>query len=370
MAGFGRVIAVQAINSIIILIVILVIISAMFVYLNQRALEAIVIEATQFFVRDLEKNPLLTPEQKEELIKNFEYQMRVRFGLVGSPPERILNMLLRLLTLDLGNSRAAYLGASNAVKDQIMFAMKNTIILFTTATIISSISGILIGTHIARRAGGISDKAVSFAAIMSSSIPFWWLGMLVLLLFAFKLRWFPFSSKDVYVQIARLQAQLMMGEISRIDYYMSYIYQWIYHMALPLFTVVVLSIGSWAYVTRNIVLSKMTEDFVMTARAKGLPERKVLYGHVLRAASPPIVTIIALSLVSSLGGAIITETVFGWPGMGMLYWVALSNGEAMLLAANVYVTVLLFVIVTFMLNFIYAILDPRVKTGAAAPVGR
>jgi len=194
--------------------------------------------------------------------------------------------------------------------------------------------------------------------------------MLMLLAFAFKLKLFPFSSKDVYVAISQLQALLQSGQISKAYYFAKYFATWVYYMALPLVTVVILSIGSWAYITRNIVLGKLTEDFVMTARAKGLPERKVLYGHVLRAASPPIVTIIALSLVSSLGGAIITETVFGWPGMGLLYWVSLTNGEAMLLAANVYVTVLLFVIVVFLLNIIYAILDPRVRTGAAAVATR
>lgn len=370
MAGLGRTIAIQAINSAVILVVILTIISTMFVYLNQKQLEAVVIEAVQMYVRNLERNPMLTPEQKEELAKAFEYSMRVRFGLIGSPVERVFNLMLRLITLDLGNARNAYLGGSSAVKDQIVFALKNTIILFTTATVIASVVGILLGMSAARRVGRILDKAVSFAAILSSSIPFWWLGMLMLLAFAFKLGWFPYSAKDVYIAITKLETLHQTGELGSLSYYAKYVATWIYYMALPLFTVVILSIGSWAYVTRNIVLSKLTEDFVMTARAKGLPERKVLYGHVLRAASPPIVTIIALSMVSSLGGAIITETVFGWPGMGLLYWVSLSNGEAMLLAANVYVTVLLFIVVVFLLNFMYAVLDPRVRTGATTYVGR
>lgn len=370
MSGLGRTLAVQAVNSIIILFIILVIISAMFVYLNQKQLEAVVIEATQMFVKNLEKNPLLTPEQKEKIARDYEYNLRVKFGLVGSPIERITNLMMRLITLDLGNARNSYLGASTSVKDQIMFALKNTIILFTTATIISTIIGIILGMSAARKAGKLLDKAVSFAAILSSSIPFWWLGMLMLLLFAFKLGLFPYAAKDVYISISSLKTLFQSGEISAFTYYLRYLYTWIYYMTLPLMTIVILSIGSWAYVTRNIVLSKLTEDFVMTARAKGVPERKVLYGHVLRASSPPIVTIIALSMVTSLGGAIITETVFGWPGMGLLYWVSLTNAEAMLLAANVYVTVLLFIVVVFILNFIYAMLDPRVRTGSRFQSGR
>jgi len=138
-------------------------------------------------------------------------------------------------------------------------------------------------------------------------------------------------------------------------------------MALPLATVVAVSLGGWAYVVRNVVAMRMGEDFVMVARAKGVPERRVLFGHVLRSASPPLVTMVALSLVNSLGGAIISEAVFGWPGMGLLYWISIANSEVMLLGATTYIIILLFVIVVIALNFLYALLDPRVRTTGALP---
>ena len=136
---------------------------------------------------------------------------------------------------------------------------------------------------------------------------------------------------------------------------------WLYYMALPLITVVLVTFGGWAYIVRNLVISVMQEDFVTAARAKGLPERKVLYGHVLRTASPPIVTYLALGLVGSFGGAIITETVFGWPGMGLLYWQAILGSDTVLVVAITYISVLMFIAVILILDFLYVLLDPRVR---------
>jgi peptide/nickel transport system permease protein len=371
LAGLGRVMAVQVINNLLILIIIVAIISAIFVFYSEQVLEGVIIEATNNYARQLAKNPHITDEQREALIKQFEYNMRMKYGLLGNPVQRIYNMMKNLLTLDLGNARQIYLGDSYSVKDQVLFALKNTAILFTTATVIISFLGLGLGLYAARRPQGLLDRTISFLAIFSSSLPTWWLGMLVLLVFAFKLHWFPFQSKDVYIALAALSKSLNAGQISYPVYLLLKLKTWIYYMFLPLITIVTVGLGGWSYVVRNIVIGKMTEDFVMVARAKGLPERKVLFGHVLRASSPPLLTIIVLSLVNSLGGAIITETVFGWPGMGLLYWQAITNSETLLLAANVYVTILLFVIAVIILNMLYAIMDPRVRTGAAGvqPVG-
>ena len=138
----------------------------------------------------------------------------------------------------------------------------------------------------------------------------------------------------------------------------------LWHMTLPLATVVFVSFGAWTYVTRNIVVGTLQEDFVMAARAKGLPERKVLYGHVLRTASPPIVTMSILSLIGSLGGAIITESVFTWPGMGRLYWIALQQGDLRVLLGLTFITTFIFIVAMVLVDLIYGFLDPRVKVGS------
>jgi len=368
LSGLARLVVTQSVNNLVTLLVIVVIISAIFVFYNQKALEGVVIEATQHYAREISRNPALGEEEKQRLIAQFEQNMRERFGLVGNPAERVLRVASRLLLLDLGYTRSAYMGGSYAVKDQVLFALKNTAILFFTATALVSVLGLVVGIYAARKVGGLVDRAVSFLAVFSASLPMWWVGMLALLLFSFKLHWFPFQSKDVYVQLAGIERLYAEGAIGLAAYIAAKLKTWLYYMALPLATVVAVSFGGWAYVVRNVVVMRMGEDFVMVARAKGVPERRVLFGHVLRSASPPLVTMVALSLVNSLGGAIISEAVFGWPGMGLLYWISIANSEVMLLGATTYIIILLFVIVVIALNFLYALLDPRVRTAGALPV--
>ncbi|MEM0046327.1 MAG: ABC transporter permease [Fervidicoccaceae archaeon] len=368
MPGLGRTIAVQIASNVAALIIIVAIISALLVFYSQTVLQGVVIEMVQDYARQLARNPTISPEQRQQLLDMYQESLMVRFGLVGNPVSRVYHMMLNVLTLNLGNSRQIYMGGSFSIQSQVLFALKNTIILFLTATLISTLIGLALGLYAAQRPHGIVDSLVSFFAILSSSLPMWWVGMMLLLIFAFWHHWFPTQSLPVYFAIQQLSNAYKAGSITTITYVLEYLKTWLYYMALPLITVVLVSIGGWAYIVRNVVIGKMAEDFVMTARAKGLSERKVLFGHVLRAASPPIVTTAVLNIIVSLGGAIITETVFGWPGMGMLFWIAISNSEPMLIAGNVYITVLLFIIAVIILNILYVFLDPRIKTSGGQQI--
>jgi len=141
------------------------------------------------------------------------------------------------------------------------------------------------------------------------------------------------------------------------DYYKDI--EW--HMVLPAIAVAFSIFGSWSYTTRNLVLQVMDEDFVFAARAKGLKERDVLNKYVLRAASPPIVTSLALTLVAAWTGAIITETVFNYPGLGQLFFVAISNFDAPVVVGLTTIYALLLVLTVFGLDLTYSLLDPRIK---------
>jgi peptide/nickel transport system permease protein len=122
-------------------------------------------------------------------------------------------------------------------------------------------------------------------------------------------------------------------------------------------------IGFWgrAYYTRNITLGILQEDYIMSARARGLPERRVLYGHTLRSAAPPIVTSALLTLLLSISGAMIFEGIFNWPGMGRLYWAAVQQNDVPVLMANMTVTTALYIAGLVILDLIYGFLDPRIK---------
>ena len=348
--GLARFAAVQIINALVVLLVVLFIVTALFTNLADQQKKAAIEETVA------RMKPPSSLTTKEEIQKWKEEQKRILYekeGLTKPYWQRVFGYMADALKLDFGeaNHMASFKTQSKKVSRIILEALPNTIILFTTATLIVIAIGIFLGMKAARAAGKVLDRVISFLAMLSASLPMWWVGMLMLLLFSYKLNWFPSNSIDVYVAIRH--ASNVLEELK----------EWIYYMALPLMTVVLVSFGGFAYVTRNIVLGVMNEDFVMAARAKGLPERKVIYGHVLRTASPPIVTMSALSIIGSLGGAIITETVFGWPGMGRVYWVAIQENETAVILGETFVTVFLFVATIALLNFIYGLLDPRVKVG-------
>ncbi len=135
----------------------------------------------------------------------------------------------------------------------------------------------------------------------------------------------------------------------------------LWHAALPVLTLVLVSVGSWTYVARTIVLNIAQEDFVTVARAKGLPEGLVMRRHIIRVAAPPILTNIILGLAGSLAGAILTETVFNWPGMGRLYYNAVLALDENVIIALTFMFTLLYVVARFVLELLYIVLDPRVR---------
>ncbi len=381
MASLGRLVIVKTANAVVTLIVALFLISLIFSVFASKQLKSAADEEHQLMCRQLERL-YRDPNLFNQVCQRLKRQLYERYGLYDSVMERTLKIMKLNLLMEFGHSRKPYIGDSPDIKTQILLALKNTAILFTTAQIIVSAIGIILGFMMARKPGSLLDRSLSLIAMISYSLPMWWVGLLMLLIFSFYLGLFPMEAKEVYSKVAQVRAAYLdqfayvtlaqaasVGLVKAaladlktlLAMYAAQLKTWAYYMALPLLTVILVTFGGWAYIVRNLVISVMQEDFVMVARAKGLPERKVLYGHVLRTASPPIVTYLALGLVGSFGGAIITETVFGWPGMGLLYWQALSSGETMLVVAITYISVLMFVAVILLLDFIYMMLDPRVR---------
>jgi peptide/nickel transport system permease protein len=124
---------------------------------------------------------------------------------------------------------------------------------------------------------------------------------------------------------------------------------------------VLVSVGAWTYVVRTMLLNTAQEFFVTAARARGLPEGTVMRRHILRVAAPPIATSIILGLTASLGGAILTETVFNWPGMGRLYFEAITTADEGVIVALTFIFTLLYVAARFILEILYVVLDPRIR---------
>lgn len=200
----------------------------------------------------------------------------------------------------------------------------------------------------------VSLIVASRLSLATTAVPPWIWGVYFILFFAFALRLFPSAgylsippSHDPWLRLA----------------------DFLWHMTLPVLTMAFASFGAWAYVTRNLVLSTAKEDFVLAARARGVPEGVIMRRHVLRAASPPIITILAVSLITSLSWIILVEILFGLPGIGRLYWEALGYVvdqelgpvDVPLLVALPIVYAMLFLLMIFLLDLIYGLLDPRIR---------
>ncbi len=263
-----------------------------------------------------------------------------------SPP-RLGLTVYKILILDFGH--ATFLtsdsGSSN-VKDILLEKLPRTILLFTTATVIISLLGIFIGALSGSKINSKLDRMTSTFAVVSSSFPVWWIGMLMIFVFAFAYQIFP----------ARATPLIPITDPG-------YIGALLYHMTLPLITLVLIGFGSWAYLVRNFLIGILQEDFIMAKRAAGIPERKIIYTHALKNAAPPIVTVLALSLSGSLGGAVITEAVFDWPGMGRLYFEAISVLDLPVIIGATYVLTAFFLASIFLADILYGYFDPRVRTG-------
>jgi peptide/nickel transport system permease protein len=217
-------------------------------------------------------------------------------------------------------------------------------LLFTTATILVTIIGIFLGAYVAGKEGSWWDKFNSLIAIFSNSFPSWWVAMIMILVFAFTLQIFPARATP-------------LSSPSDPNYF----FDLVYHMTLPLITLVIVSFGSWAYIVRYFLINILNEDFIYAKRTMGISRRKILYSHALRNAGPPVATAVGLGLASSFGGSIITEAVFDWPGMGKLFYDAIGLLDIPIIIGLTYVGTLIFLVTIFITDIAYSLLDPRVK---------
>ena len=262
-------------------------------------------------------------------------------------PQRVGLAMYKILILDFGH--ATFLtsdSGSSDVRDILYEKLPRTILLFTTATILISIIGIFVGAWSGNKVGSKTDKVTSTFAIISSSFPVWWIGLLMIFLFAFTYKIFP----------ARATPDLPVDDPG-------YVVALLYHMALPLITIVLVGFGAWAYLVRNFMVGIMQEDFISAKKTIGIDKRRIVYRHALKNAAPPIVTVLALSLSGSLGGAIITEAVFDWPGMGRLYFDAISVMDLPVIIGATYILAVFFLASIFVADVLYGYLDPRVRVG-------
>jgi peptide/nickel transport system permease protein len=287
------------------------------------------------------------PVALEEALDARRTELVEFYGLDDPWYYRMPDTVRRVLTLDLGDARTIRsFDGSSRVADIVLERMSNTIILITTATVITAILGLTIGPRLASRAGSRLDRTSSLILAFSYALPAWWVGIFLVLVFAFNFDIFPSGG--------------MLSQPPPEDIFGRFV-DTMWHAALPVLTLVIVSFGAWAYTVRTMVLNVAQEPFVNVARAKGLPENIVERRYILRVAAPPITTSLVLGLAGSLGGAILTETVFNWPGMGRLYYDAILAADESVIIALTFIFTLIYIAARFVLEILYVVLDPRIR---------
>ena len=265
-------------------------------------------------------------------------RLNAQLGLDRSLPEQYLIWAGNLLHGDLGQSYIL----NRPVLDEVAERFSATLILAGTALVLASLLGILAGVISAVRQFGWADRIVTFAVLIGISMPAFLLGLVFILVFAVRLRWLPASG------MTAVYGGGGPGDI-------------ILHLILPASTLAIIAAGVIARLSRAAMLEVLRQDFIRTARAKGLPERLVVGRHALRAALVQIIPIVGLQAGFLLGGAVYVETVFQWPGLGAMLVQAVSTRDLLLVQGGVLVAAGCYVLVNLVADIAQAMVDPRLR---------
>ncbi len=290
----------------------------------------------------------LNETQVRNLIEQLYQNELRRLGFDKPFIVRSFNYLRDALTLDLG--RSLFLtsdSGSRSVRMIITERLPNTVLLFTTTQLILFFLGLFTGLFLSRRYGSRLDRIMTLLTPMSS-LPGWFYGLFLILIFASILRVLPYGGM---VEIP--------PPTDRLEYALSVLR----HMVLPILSWLTAYFFISTYTRRTFFLIFSSEDYVEVAKAKGIPDPIIRRRYILRPTLPPIITDLSLTLIASWTGAIITETVFTWPGVGSLFYAASVTFDTPVLVGLVVIYAYLLATTVFVLELIYAILDPRIRAG-------
>lgn len=293
--------------------------------------------------RVLPGDPVQLYARSGRLTPEVVAQLRSFFGLDKPLWEQFVVYFKGLLHGDLGFSYTYRRPVSEVVGERLV----NTFVLLTAATLVVTALGIALGVWAASRRGSKGDSATVISSLVLWSMPTFWTAMLLLFAFGVWLQWLP--TTGISTPLADYSSPLGPAiDVGR-------------HLVLPTITLVMVDIGQFVLITRNSLVDVMTEDFVTTAKAKGMSHRRVVWGHAVRNGMLPVVTATALYVGIIVGGAIQVETVFSWPGMGELTYEAVLRRDYPVLEACFLLFAFTVIIANFLSDLLYRVLDPRVK---------
>ncbi len=287
---------------------------------------------------------LLPGDPLDALVGNFPAppgyveRVRVEFGLDQPLWRQLVLYLVNLAHGDLGFSFVN----RQAVLPLILGRAGTTLMLMLPALVLASVLGLAMAVVAAGKPGGWLDGAMTALSVAGHSVPVFWLAQVLIVVFAVDLAWLPAQG------MRSIRTSTPGVDLVR-------------HLVLPGFCITVFYLAVVARVARAAMLEVVQQDFILTARAKGLRRGAVLWRHVLRNAAIPVITVIGYNFGTSLTGAILTETVFAWPGLGALFVGSIGNRDYPVLAGIFLLAAIAVVVANFMTDLLYAAADPRVR---------
>ena len=275
-----------------------------------------------------------TPEYMEMLRKNF--------GLDKSIPEQLLIYIKNLFSFDLGFSFRHNMDVLEIILDRL----GATLLLMTTTLFLSVGVGILLGLFAAMRVNHWQDSLISILAIISYATPLFWVGLMLMVIFSINLDWFPATGMEDIIKFYTGWERLL--DIA-------------HHLILPSITLSLFYLALYTRLMRASVLEQHGMDYVVTARAKGASENRITFKHVLKNAILPVITMAGFQVGALLGGSVVVEAVFGWPGLGQLAFQTLFARDINLLLGIFFLSACLVVVVNLLVDLVYTFLDPRIE---------
>ncbi len=298
----------------------------------------VVVTIVFFITRIIPGDPaaiILGPQaSKEEIIK-----LQDKMGLNDSLPKQYADYITGIFKGDLGKSYSY----NKPVTELIIKTFPNTMVLAVSSIILALLIGIPIGIISATKQYSIFDYVFMVLALIGVSIPIFWLGLMLVLVFSVDLGWLP---------------SFGMGSIK------NGLWDVIKHLILPSVALCTIPAATFTRITRSSMLETIKQDYIKSLRSKGLSEAKIIWKHALKNALPPIVTVIGLQVASVLSGAILTETIFSWPGMGKLIVDAINNRDYALVQGVVLFIAFIYIFINLVVDIIYLFINPKVSFDA------
>lgn len=272
----------------------------------------------------------------------FLARVRADYGLDQPLPTQLATYLGKIVTLDLGFSHRQQRTVFSAIVERL----PATLLLTLSAFAISLVGGVVLGSLAGVRAGKVSDTLISLLALVIYATPVFWMGLMLVLLFSVHLGWLPaFGYQTIGVSLSGWAAVLDKLK----------------HLALPAFTLGMLYLAIYARLMRASIIEVSHQDYVKTARAKGASESRILWHHMLRNALLPVVTMAGVQAGTLIGGSVVIETVFAWPGLGRLTYDAVLQRDYQVMLGIFLVLSILVIAFNWLTDLLYRVIDPRIQ---------